>query len=382
MPEENEKVEDFISLWRKKMENGNNKPSVIRETLEKIKEVEKENEDLRNKIKQNIELISRSEQAIKKAIEENERLKKELEKKPLKTDINIDKIKQENESYKEKIKNLEEKLLEKEEDIQAREYELSELKMKSQSIPLESETKINTELENELNITKNLVKDLQSELSKKKSIITEIENNLKASDFKVKELTEENEALNRQLVEKLKKLTIDYVVPVETPKEMPSKPEPIETSAISLETLCQDLQSDLNRAKRMIQKLTEEKNELQKAIKLGGIQLEPEAIKEIKKENEALKNEISKLQTALKTKTEETSSTILKEESEIKIKELTEKLKEKENVIDGLRKAKTAKTQITSDQMSDLIEDLQNRINKYKIELEEKNKIIDELKSS
>ena len=382
MPEDNEKVEDFISLWRKKMENGESKPSVIRETLEKIKEVEKENDDLRNKIKQNIELISRSEQAIKNAIEENERLKKELVQRPLKTDTNIDKIKQENENYREKVKNLEEIILEKEEQIQNIEYQLSEWKMKSLSTPLDSEAQVNPDLENELNVTKNLVKDLQSELSRKKAIITELENNLNTSDSKIKELIDENEALNRQLVEKLKKLTIDYVVPVESPDKADSKVEPTETTGISLEILCQDLQADLNRAKRSIQKLTEEKNELQKAIQLGGIQLEPEDIKEIKEENENLKNELLKLQTSLKMKAEEVSSIALKENNEQQIKQLTEKLKEKENIIENLRKTKPSKASVPSSQMSDLIENLQNRINKYKIELEEKNKIIEELKSS
>ena len=382
MPDDKEKVEDFISLWRKKMENGDSKPSVIRETLEKIKEVEKENDDLRDKIKQNIELITRSEQAIKEAIEENERLKKQLEQKPLGSDTNIDKLKQENESYKEKIKKLEEKILQKEEEIQNIEYKLSEFEIQTQTTPLESEHKVSTELENELNVTKNLVKDLQLELSKKKSIITELENSVNESNSKIKELSEENDALNRQLVEKLKKLTIDYVVPVEESEGSSSKPESIETSSISLETLCQDLQSDLNRAKRMIQKLTEEKTELQNAVKLGGIQLEPEEIKTIKNENEELKNEIVKLQSSLKMKVEDTTSIVLKENNQKLIEELKEKLNEKEEVIENLRKTKESKSKIPSEQVSDLIEDLQNRINKYKIELEEKNKIIEELKSS
>jgi hypothetical protein len=50
VPEDKEKVEDFISLWRKKMDDGSNKPSVIGDTLKRIQEVEQENEQLRNKI--------------------------------------------------------------------------------------------------------------------------------------------------------------------------------------------------------------------------------------------------------------------------------------------------------------------------------------------
>ena len=78
MPENNEKVEDFISLWRKKMENEGDKPSAIRDTLERIQEVEKENQLLRNKIQDNIQLISKTEQIIKGTMEENERLKAQL----------------------------------------------------------------------------------------------------------------------------------------------------------------------------------------------------------------------------------------------------------------------------------------------------------------
>ena len=80
MPEDNEKVEDFISLWRKKMETEIQKPSAIADTLDRMKEVEKENEDLRNKIKQNIELISKTEQIVKQTLDENERLKEEISK--------------------------------------------------------------------------------------------------------------------------------------------------------------------------------------------------------------------------------------------------------------------------------------------------------------
>ena len=78
MPEDNEKIEDFISLWRKKMKNDMATPSAIGETLDRIKEIEKENEDLRNKIKENIELISKTEKIVQSTIEENERLKKQI----------------------------------------------------------------------------------------------------------------------------------------------------------------------------------------------------------------------------------------------------------------------------------------------------------------
>ena len=73
MPEDKEKVEDFISLWRKKMMNEPDKPSAIGETLKRIQEVEKENQQLRNKIQANIDLITRTEEVIRNTIAENER---------------------------------------------------------------------------------------------------------------------------------------------------------------------------------------------------------------------------------------------------------------------------------------------------------------------
>lgn len=75
MPEDKEKVEDFISLWRKKMDTESNKPSAIGDTLKRIQEVEQENEQLRNKIQANIDLISKTEEVVRKTIDENEKLR-------------------------------------------------------------------------------------------------------------------------------------------------------------------------------------------------------------------------------------------------------------------------------------------------------------------
>ena len=79
MPDDNEngKVEDFISLWKKKMESDNKNPSIIGDTLNKLSKLEQENEELRKKISQNIDLISRSEEIIRKTVEENDKLKAE-----------------------------------------------------------------------------------------------------------------------------------------------------------------------------------------------------------------------------------------------------------------------------------------------------------------
>lgn len=80
MPEDKEKVEDFISLWRKKMDTESNKPSAIGDTLKRIQEVEQENEQLRNKIQANIDLISKTEEVVRKTIDENEKLREEIKK--------------------------------------------------------------------------------------------------------------------------------------------------------------------------------------------------------------------------------------------------------------------------------------------------------------
>jgi len=63
-------------------------------------------------------------------------------------------------------------------------------------------------------------------------------------------------------------------------------------------------------------------------------------------------------------------------------KGLQEQLKEKDLMIAELKSKQQIPPIALEGPMSGLIEDLQNRINKLKITLEEKNKIIEELKSS
>jgi len=379
MPEDNEKVEDFISLWRKKMENEMKKPSVIGDTLERIKDVEKENEDLRNKIKQNIDLLSRTEIVIKETIEENERLKEQLKQKPIGSSVANEIIKQENIKLKEKIKQLERMNLEKDEELNEKEREIAELRIESYSTLRQQEPIVS---DSESTSPNALIEELQSELSKKKIMIIEFEESIEAKDKNINELMEENKSLNEQLIEKLKKLPIDYVVPVEETKNSDVTSQPNQSSSTTLELLCQDLQSDLNRAKGMIKKLTDEKLELKHALESGGFQLEPEEIKELKRENEDLKHEVSKLQDSLKLKTKIPQPAIFTKDIEYEIKDLQEQLKEKDNLIAKLKIPRPAQKIVPSGPMADLIEDLQNNINKLKLTIEEKNKIIEELKSS
>jgi chromosome segregation ATPase len=381
MPEDNEKVEDFISLWRKKMETEMKKPSVIGDTLERIKDVEKENEDLRNKIKQNIDLLSRTEKVIKETIEENERLKEQLKQKPIGSSVANEIIKQENIKLKEKIKQIERLNLEKDEELNEKEREIAELIIESYSTQRQPEPTPSIVTDSESTVTNALIEELQSELSKKKLVITEFEKSNKTKDIKINELMEENKSLNEQLLEKLKSLPIDYVVPVETIKEPEIKSQSTQSPSTTLELLCQDLQSDLNRAKGIIKQLTEDKSELKQALEKGGFQLEPNEIKELKKENDDLRNEISKLQNSLKLKSEETKPAVIVDNFEDKVKDLQKQMKEKDTLITKLQMLKPDQKAIPGP-MANLIEDLQNRINKLKLTLEEKNKIIEELKSS
>ncbi len=367
MPEDNEKVEDFISLWRKKMENEGDKPSAIRDTLERIKEVEEENERLRNKIKDNIELISKTEQIIKRTIEENERLKHQVNQSGMGSGIGISELQQKNIVLNNTIIDLEKKIAEKEVELRARNNDKIELEAKLNAALKSAERSPTMDS----GATNALLNDLKSDLAKKRTQIDEFQK-------KINELTEENEALNQQLleVEKMKAIPIDYVVPVEQPKPAVIKPQTTQPTTETLERLCQDLQQDLNKYKRSIETLTKEKDDLKNTLESGGYQLEPEEIKELKKENESLKDDLSQLQESLRLKQIESPQI-----SE-KMNNLQQQIKEKDLLIAELKAAQQTQPIVPKGPMSGLVEELQNTINKLKITIEEKNKIIDELKSS
>jgi chromosome segregation ATPase len=367
MPEDNEKVEDFISLWRKKMENEGDKPSAIRDTLEKIQEIEKENKLLRNKIQDNIELISKTEQIIKSTMEENERLRTQLTQGSPGIGVNVSELQQKNTALNDTILELEKNLAIKEVELRARSNEKIELeaKLEAASKSVVSPPTIDSAATNAV------IAELKSDLAKKEAQIGELQS-------KISGLTEENEGLNQQLieVEKSKSLPIDYVVPVEQPKPAVIKPQSTQPSTETLERLCQDLQQDLNKYKRSIEQLTREKDDLKKALEDGGFQLEPEEFKELKIENEALKNDLSQLQESLKTQKQESPQ--LNEQ----LNNLRQQVKEKDFLIAELKSTQQTQLVVPKGPMSGLIEDLQNKINKLKTTIEEKNKIIEELQAS
>ena len=389
MPDEEEKVQDFISLWRKKMIDDPKKPNVIGETLDRIKEVEKENETLRKKIAGNIELISRTEEIVKKTIEENKRLQEEIKQRPLIGENQVKALQNENLDLSNRIKSLINSLTEKDNDISfkdnnltikdneiaIKDSEITELKLKLSEAQSALEFIADTAPEDNFEVSKALIEDLQSDLSKRKTIIIDLEE-------KIKDLNSQITTLNEQLIDKEKKSPVDYVVPVDTPKPAVIKPQPPQTSSSTLEILCQDLQADLNKYKRIIEKLTKEKSDLQGTIESSGFKLEPEEFKELKKENEELKTELTQLQESLQEKPKTTVETLSLVEAERLVEDLQEQLKLKDKLITELKTTTQPRVISSEGPMSSLVEELQNTINKLKISLQEKNIIIEKLKSS
>ncbi|MFX1488895.1 MAG: hypothetical protein ACFFBI_07100 [Promethearchaeota archaeon] len=380
MHEDKEKVEDFITLWRKKLMDESKRPSAIAETLERIQEVEKENEELRKKIKENIDLISRTEEVVRKTIDENEKLKEEIKKAPKveKSKFEASKINElqaKNIELNTKLQSLTIRLTEKDNAINLRDNQISELNLKLNDATSALEFMTKTATEEKSEASKALIEDLQAELSKSKSQVGEMEQ-------KIANLNEELVSLNEQLIEKEKSTPVDYVIPVDTSKTEVLKPQPAQTSSKTLELLCQDLQSDLNKYKRIVDNLTKEKSELTQTLDTEGFKPEQEDFKEMKRENVELKAKIAQLQEKFNEKSKTTTQTLSLVEAERLIEDLGEKLRMKDAVIAEIKASHQPQIIAPEGPMSNLVEDLQKKINKLKLDLDEKNKIIEELKSS
>jgi len=362
MPEDHEKIEDFISLWKKKMAMDIKSPSVNGETLNKMTLLQQENEELRVKIAENIELITKSEDVIKRIIEEKERLIIEKENATKEINMKLNEMKQENLELNNKVNSMVKLLLEKDEKIKNKETENLSLKSELTTSQLKSEIPVKL-------VNSTLIEELQSELSKKKTQILELEQ-------KISELKQEKEALLAQQIEKLKSPPIDYMVPVESPEPSIIKPLPPEISLKPLELLCQDLQTDLNKYKKIIEKLTTEKSELREALESKGFKFNNKELETLKNENVNLKRELSILQINLEkqSKKKEKLSAI-----ESKLKELEFKLSEKDDIITQLKLSQSTQTDGNSGPMAGLIENLQNTINKLKLTIQEKDQKILEL---
>jgi len=364
MPEENEneeKVEDFISLWKKKI-TSENKSSVIGESLKKNESLQKENEDLRKKIAANINLITRSEEILKNIVADKEKLKVEKEEAVNEIGIKVNELEIENSELSSKVKSMIKLLLEKDEEIKAKDSIISHLQT----------TGISTSVPTPVNSA--LVQELQSDLNKGKSNVTNLES-------KISLLSEEINSLNKQLVEKMKDEPIDYVLQVEPPKppEPPViKPLPPEPSSMPLEALCKDLQSDLTKYKGVIEKLTKEKSQLKNALEGKGFQFSSQDLESLKKENISLRKDLEEIQSTLEVKKIEVTK-IATPDIEQKIKNLESKIQEKENIIVNLKLSQMTPTTVSAGPMPELVENLQKNLNKLKSIIAEKDKIISEL---
>jgi predicted RNase H-like nuclease (RuvC/YqgF family) len=218
-------------------------------------------------------------------------------------------------------------------------------------------------------MTENAIIDqLKSEISKKDIIVQNLER-------KTIELSNEVERLN----EELKSKSADVVVQASAPEQKLIKPMPPEISTIPLESLCQDLQSDLTKYKRIVENLKKEKNELKNALEGKDISLTDSEFEPLEKENELLKKKLAELQNSLSSGKKE-APTISSEEYGKKIQNLENKVREKETIIADLKLSTISPTSDPSSSMAELVENLQKNINKLKITLSEKEKEITDLK--
>ncbi len=366
MPEENEeKVEDFISLWKKKI-TTENQSSVIGESIKKIESLQKENEDLRKKIAANINLITRSEEILKSVVAEKEKLKVEKEEAVVEISIKVNELKFENSELSSKVKSMIKLLLEKDEEIKAKDSLISHLE--TASISSSGPT---------TSVNGSLVEELQSDLNKRKSNVTNLES-------KISVLSDEINSLNKQLVEKMKGAPVDYVLQVEPPKppKPPTptviKPLPPEPSSKPLEALCKDLQSDLTKYKRVIEKLTKEKSQLKNALEGKGFQFSSQDLESLKEENKSLKKDLERFQSSIVVERIDATQ-IATQNVEQKIKDLESKIKERENIIADLKLSQITPTTVSAGSMPELVENLQKNINKLKSIITEKDKKISEL---
>lgn len=351
MPEENEKVEDFISLWKKKLSTENT-PSVIGD-------LQKENELLRSKITGNIELITKSEDILKKAVEEKEKLRIEKDEAVTEITIKMSELTQENSELGSKVKSMIKLLLEKDEEIKAKDKIITNLQATAGS-PIHADSSSNDAL----------VDELRTQIVDKNSIIKNME-------IKVSDLTKEIEKLNEEMVEKLRTKPVDYIVEPSQPEPSVIKPLPPEASSKPLEILCQDLQSDLTKYKRIIDKLKQEKTELKSALEGEGHEFSEKDLEELKKENELLKKDLENMQKSLSSGKKETVQADTSE-FELQISTLENKLREKDSVIADLKLSAISPTEVSGNPMAELVENLQNNINKLKSTINEKdNKILE-----
>ena len=415
---EERKDEDFVGML-KKMKTNMKSPSVIGDALDKLEILQKENEQLKEQLNKSINLIHSSEEVLRKALDEKERLKEDGR-------IAMEKLGEDIIDLKNQNSDLQNLLLGKNEEFQQKEKEISGLKTIAETVSKELEAKKKGIPQTDSAISQALVEDLSSELSKRRVQISNYENQIKTLEAQIEgftqdlnmykskgeiiaqpqeispelakkdiyiyeleerirnleqhiaELAEENANLNKKITEQQSAWAVDYVVPVVEATTTAKKPEPAPTSVSTLEKLCQDLQSDLNRYKKILDSLKVENKELKKTLEAGGVSTDFEEINDLRNENISLKARIINFE---KTMEEQTLEVSLSLDSENKIKELQNQLNEKAILINELKASQIILPVAQSGPMSNLVEDLQAKINKMKTALNEKDKTIEDLKS-
>jgi len=415
---EERKDEDFVGML-KKMKTNMKSPSVIGDALDKLEILQKENEQLKEQLNKSINLIHSSEEVLRKALDEKERLKEDGR-------IAMEKLGEDIIDLKNQNSDLQNLLLGKNEEFQQKEKEISGLKTIAETVSKELEAKKKGIPQTDSAISQALVEDLSSELSKRRVQISNYENQIKTLEAQIEgftqelnmykskgeiiaqpqeispelakkdiyiyeleerirnleqhiaELAEENANLNKKINEQQSAWAVDYVVPVVEATTTAKKPEPAPTSVSTLEKLCQDLQSDLNRYKKILDSLKVENKELKKTLEAGGVSTDFEEINDLRNENISLKARIINFE---KTMEEQTLEVSLSLDSENKIKELQNQLNEKAILINELKTSQIILPVAQSGPMSNLVEDLQAKINKMKTALNEKDKTIEDLKS-
>ncbi len=370
---EEKKVDDFVSLWKKKKPES--KPiAVVGEPNYKTPDIDvksnellKENEALKEKIKENIDLMGKTETYIKQLL---------AEKQQLAADRN------QHEMLVEKINSLQNELATKEGKLKTTEMELSELNSKIAIEKMEAEKNAGKPSTENMGSSTALIEQLQSDLSKKKFQISDLQARLADYETKIDELTKSNEELNK-LAGQAEKNTV-----TQSSEKIGKKTESATSAGKALELLCQDLQSELNKNKRLLTQVREENAKL-KGSKDGAVEISEDSkdIKALKKENESLKKEISKLEKSKDTKGMDASNV---NDLENTIKDLQNKLSEKDQQISELNVSKekvispgkAPQAGSAKGPMSELVDDLQKQINKLKVSLKEKDKMIDEFKKN
>ena len=224
--------------------------------------------------------------------------------------------------------------------------------------------------------SKTLVENLTSELNKKKTQLVELNN-------KIKMLTQENKNITEELDDLKEKASASKPAPtVEVPQKPAKISEKADASSPTLNVLVQNLQSDLNKYKKIAAQLKEENEKMKKSVESGAAPSESGDVKQLKRENDALRSKIADLEKERKLEAE-ASGEVLKSALEGKIKELEETIKKQEKTINDLKSSKPVAAEVevkSGAPMAGLVGDLQSKLNKLKIELKEKDKIIEELK--